>query len=48
MQTMTSAISQSAAVRVALIRLVAASEDGLSLDLCDPTSTIGTGGFWTM
>src|SRR3990170_6799726 len=43
MHTMTSAMSDSAAVLVAWMRLSAASDDGRSDDRCDPTITIGTG-----
>ncbi len=48
MQTITSAISLSAAALTALIRLRAASEDGRSLERCEPTITIGTGESCTM
>ena len=48
MHTSTSAMSPTAAVFAAQIRLIAASDDGRSLDRCDPTITIGTGGFCTM
>ena len=48
MQTMTSAMSLSAAVLTLCMRLRAASDEGRSLDLCEPTMTIGTGEFWTM
>ena len=48
MHTSTSAMSPSAAAFTAQIRFNAASELGRSLDRCEPTSTIGTGGSWTM
>jgi len=48
MQTITSAMSPCPAAVEACIRLRAASDDGRSDDLCDPTSTIGTGEFCTM
>ena len=45
MHTETSAISEIAAVVAEWIRLSAASDEGLSDDLCEPTITIGTGEF---
>jgi len=48
MQSITSAMSHSAAVRTAFIRLMAASLDGRSELRWLPTRTIGTGEFWTM
>ncbi len=48
MHTMTSAMSPSAAAQVALMRFCAASEEGRSLERCDPTITMGTGGDCTM
>ena len=48
MQSMTSAISHSAAVRTAFIRFSAASDEGRSDDRWLPTTTIGTGLFCTM
>ena len=48
MQSMTSAMSHSAAVRTAFIRFSAASDEGRSDDRWLPTSTIGTGEFCTM
>ena len=48
MQTMTSAMSPCAAELVALMRLIAASLEGRSLERCEPTMMIGTGEFCTM
>ena len=48
MHSMTSAISHSAAVRTAFIRLSAASDEGRSDERWLPTSTIGTGESCTM
>ena len=48
MQSMTSAMSHSAAVRTAFMRFSAASLEGRSELRWLPTSTIGTGDCWTM
>lgn len=48
MQIVTSAMSLFAAVRVALMRFVAASLEGRSLLLWLPTITTGTGRFFSM
>ena len=48
MQSITSAMSHSAAVRTPFIRFSAASDEGRSDDRWLPTSTIGTGEFCTM
>ncbi len=48
MQTMTSAMSLSAAVLTLCMRLRAASDEGRSEERWEPTMTIGTGGSWTM
>ena len=48
MQSITSAMSHSAAVRTAFIRFSAASDEGRSDDRWLPTSTIGTGECCTM
>ena len=48
MQTITSAMSLSAAVFTLCMRFSAASDEGRSLERCEPTMTMGTGEFWTM
>ena len=48
MQTITSAMSECPAVKAACIRLSAASEEGRSLERCEPTITTGMGRFCSM